>query len=99
MRLKEIREKAGKTQEEVAADLGWNTASLSRIENGKQNTKLSVLETLARYYKVEPPVLFEYNGPNPLKRLAWTLPDEHAALAADLLGTYERHLRLRSRPE
>src|SRR5690625_4156191 len=79
LRVKEIRESRNQTLESVAHDLGWPPATLSRIENNKQNTTISRLRDLARYYRVSMPELFEYDGDNELIRLAWSVPPDQVA--------------------
>lgn len=97
LRVKQIRESRGLTMEAVAHDLGWPGATLSRIENNKQNTTLDRLEQLARYYRVSMPELFEYDGDNDLIRLAWSVPADQASHTKEMLEVYLRHT-LRQKP-
>lgn len=97
MRLKELRKQRNLNQDEVAHQLGWTAASLSRIENGLQNTKLSALEELAVFYGVSVPELFEYDGDNPLLRLAWQVPQSHAQLGAEMIEALLRHTHPQSK--
>ena len=92
MRIRDLRYSKGLRQEDVAHALGWTPATLSRIENGKQNTKLSALEALAKFYEVSVPELFEYDGDNPLIKAAWAIPDDQAELAAEMLEVFVRRV-------
>lgn len=91
LRIRALREARGISQEAAAEQLGISGATLSRIENNAQNTKLDTIKALSELYRVSVPELFEYDGANPLIRLAWDIPEEQAALAADLLEAFERH--------
>lgn len=91
MRIKALREARGLKQDEVADKLGWTAATLSRVENGRQNTKLSSLEELATFYEVSVPELFEYDGNNPLLQLAWQVPEDQAPLGAEMIEVLVRH--------
>lgn len=62
--LREWREHRGKTQAQVVAqlefiggDLPTTTASLSRLENGKQPYSQPIIEALAEIYDVDPEYL------------------------------------------
>ena len=46
--LKQSREMAGLTQEQLAAKLGTKKSAISRIENHAEDIKLSTLEKFAR---------------------------------------------------
>lgn len=50
--IKTIRERAGKTQREVANDLYVSVALLSAIETNIKQPSLNVALALARYFKV-----------------------------------------------
>jgi Predicted transcriptional regulators len=51
-RLKQARETAGYTQEEVSQKLGITKDELSLFESGRQNPPLSLLRKLAKLYGV-----------------------------------------------
>lgn len=57
-RIKQIRIKAGLTQEQFAESLGMGNANLSGIENGCKNPKLSFFFNLVKIYKVSLDYLF-----------------------------------------
>jgi transcriptional regulator with XRE-family HTH domain len=69
--FKEWREHRGLTQEEVAGVIGMSHASLSRIENDKQDYTGAVLEALAEVYGTDPGTLLmrhprdQYTAPKP----------------------------------
>ncbi len=47
--LKQMREKSGYTQEELAGKLNTKKSSISRIENHAEDIRLSTLEKYARF--------------------------------------------------
>jgi len=51
--IKKVREKAGKTQEELAEKTGIHVSYLSRIERGVVNPSVEVLENIAKVLKVK----------------------------------------------
>lgn len=53
LRLRHLRKAAGRTLDDVAADVGLSASSLSLIENGRREPKLSLLTMLAAHYGVE----------------------------------------------
>lgn len=98
LRAHEIRKGHGLTLEQACTQLeqmpeglDWTTASLSRIEKGKQNTTLDRLDAMAKLYGVSVPELFEYDGDNELIKLAWATPSDKVDLAASLLLTVLHH--------
>ncbi len=48
--LKQAREEAGMTQEEVAKQMGTQKTAISRIENHAEDIRLSTLENYARTF-------------------------------------------------
>ena len=52
-RLKEYREKAKDTQEDIADHLGFSRASVANYESGKQRISVAELYRLAEYFHVE----------------------------------------------
>lgn len=52
LRLKELRQRAGATQTELAQLLGVSREAYSMYEAGKRQPSLSVLDTLASHYRV-----------------------------------------------
>lgn len=53
LNIKKAREKAKKTQEELARDAEIHVSYLSRIERGVVNPSVEVLENIARSLKVK----------------------------------------------
>lgn len=53
MRLKELREKAGLTQEELGVKIGKSKTAISNIESGKNGARMSTLDAIAKVLKVE----------------------------------------------
>ena len=51
--IKRIRERAGKTQEELALEAGIHYSYLSRIERGVVNPSSEVLENIVKALKVK----------------------------------------------
>lgn len=60
--IKTIRERAGKTQREVANDLYVSVALLSAIETNIKQPSLNVALALARYFKVSVETLIGAEG-------------------------------------
>lgn len=56
--LKNLRESAGLTQEDVTHRFGWHAAKLSRIESGTVKIARYTLETLLRHYGAYTPNRF-----------------------------------------
>ena len=50
-RIKEMRKKAGVTQEELADAIGMTREALARIETGKNGTSVDGIINLAQYFK------------------------------------------------
>lgn len=59
-RVKELREKVGLNQEQLAELVNFDPRHLSRIETGKCFTTIENLEKIANHLHVKPNVLFEY---------------------------------------
>jgi transcriptional regulator with XRE-family HTH domain len=53
MALKDAREKAGKTQKDVAAELDWSLSKFLRMENGQTNIGTTDLQALLRQYGIK----------------------------------------------
>jgi transcriptional regulator with XRE-family HTH domain len=53
MRLKQLREAKGWTQEQLAAKAGYSRAYIARLEIGRHDPPLSALEKLAKALKVK----------------------------------------------
>lgn len=52
MRLKELRKKSHKTQEEMAALIGLTRGAYANIENGRREPDFATMNTLADYFGV-----------------------------------------------
>lgn len=50
-RLRQLREKFGKTQVEVANDTGLCVDTICKLEQGKRCPSITVLDILRKYYK------------------------------------------------
>jgi transcriptional regulator with XRE-family HTH domain len=59
MRLKELREDRGLTQEKLAKLAGVSRAYLSRLEMGRHDPPLSLLRRLAKALKAKPSALVD----------------------------------------
>lgn len=53
LNIKKLREKAKKTQEELAQDADIHVSYLSRIERGVVNPSIEVLESIAKSLKIK----------------------------------------------
>lgn len=63
-RLKNLRNKAGVTQEEIAQKLGIAKANISRYESGKQKPEFNHMLKMAEYLKVHPTeLLLDFPAP------------------------------------
>lgn len=51
-RLKQLRIEKGKTQKEMAKDLGTTDVSIGRYEKGEREPKTDMLNALANYFEV-----------------------------------------------
>lgn len=69
LRLKELREAAGLTQEQVAMRLGKVHSSVQRWESGERNPGVDDLEQLAALFKCHPGELFDPPAAPPLSPL------------------------------
>ncbi len=65
MRIKQIREAANITQADLAFDAGIRVATLSEIETGKGNPRLSTLAAIAEHLNVSVLDLFSDEGDEP----------------------------------
>lgn len=73
-RVKHYREKLGKTQKELADELGYTThATISRIEKGLQTIPLSKLPDFCLYLNCEP---FDLLGLSDKDKQAWILAEK-----------------------
>jgi len=59
MRLKELREKRGLSQLQLAMDLNLNQNSISRYENGTREADYATLILIANYFNVSLDYLLE----------------------------------------
>lgn len=72
-RVKHYREKLGKTQKELAEELGYTThATISRIEKGLQTIPLSKLPDFCIYLECEP---FDLLGLSEKDKQAWIVAE------------------------
>jgi transcriptional regulator with XRE-family HTH domain len=53
MALRDAREKTGKTQKDVAAELEWSLSKFLRMENGQTNISTTDLQALMRHYGIK----------------------------------------------
>ena len=58
-RIKQLREKRGMTQEQLAEKVGISRAYLARIETARHNLTVPMLERLAKALRVKPARLLE----------------------------------------
>lgn len=61
IKLKELREKKGLTQEELACDAEVSRSTIGMIEVGKRDITLGKLEKLAKALDVEPYELLKFD--------------------------------------
>lgn len=58
--VKEAREKAGLTQEELAEKIGLHASSVSRIERGVANPTHSILDSIRKLLKMDASEIFPH---------------------------------------
>ena len=68
-RIKELRKKAGFTQEKLAELIDIETTSLSGIESGRHFPSLTTIEKIADNLKVELKALFDFNHLQPIDKM------------------------------
>lgn len=68
-RIKELRKKAGLTQEKLAELIGIETSSLSGIESGRHFPSLLTAEKIAQTLNIQMKTLFEYKHLLPLEEM------------------------------
>lgn len=79
--FKDLREKRGKSQQEIAEDLGVTDGSVSNWETGQRNPNVKRLQQIADYFNVSPSYLM---GEEPLMDDSYYI-DREAARLADFL--------------
>lgn len=94
-RLKGLRINAGRTQNEVAEDIGVSRETIARIEAGKRGTTVDMIDMMAEYYGVTTDYII--NGKEDKKmvidELLERLPENKRELAVRLFeGIVERLL-------
>lgn len=83
LRIVELRNRRGISQERLADLLGVSTATVSRIESGKQNPPLERLEQIADILGVHLFQIFETGG----------LSGEHLDLLAEIAALHPKDWR------
>jgi transcriptional regulator with XRE-family HTH domain len=85
--LRRLRRRARLTGKDVATQLGWSEAKLSRIENGQAKVKIADLGQFMDLYEVSGPhraeliaLAEESRETDPLEELVGDLPDGHARI-------------------
>ena len=63
MKLKELRKSTGKTQIEVAKDLGISQQNYCRYENGQHEPDLETLKRIADYFHTTTDFLIDHEVP------------------------------------
>lgn len=62
-KVKDLRKKTGKTQEDVAKSIGLSRPAYSHIENNRNEPDGDTLKKLASYYNVTTDYLLDHNVP------------------------------------
>ena len=70
LRIKEIRERNGLTQQMLAELINMETSNLSKIERGIQMPKEESLEKIINILKIEAKELFDFEHMQPKEQLA-----------------------------
>ncbi len=85
-RLKQLRIEKGKTQKEMAKDLGTTDVSIGRYEKGEREPKTDMLNALANYFDVTTDYLLgRTDEKNPKKEI-----NNATTIAAHRLGDIEQ---------
>jgi len=85
-RLKALRVKAGKTQMEVANDLGIALESISRIERGVRGVSVDMIEMLKDYYGTTADFIISGKETgNHVESLLASYPEEKQQMALKIL--------------
>ena len=93
MRIRELRKARKLTQIQLAAELGWDQGSISRVERGEQNITLAKLKELADHFDVTVPDLFVYEGKNELVKAAFSIPASDVPRVLRVLQIFEQEAR------
>ena len=86
LKAKKLREALGKTQAEMSAATGMSQATISKVENGAQNTTLKTLEKAAIYLGVTVRDLFESDSPKWVDGIVNVILDYSDAEQKEALG-------------
>lgn len=93
-RIKQLREKAGLNQSQLAKKIGISEQSISKYERGKRKPKIETIEALADFFKVPVSYLRGEAAVNRLKKLrqskGLTLDDIEKATGINR-GTYSNY--------
>ena len=91
MILKEIRKENGFSQKEVADKIGISRATLSKIENGKQDLSSVQLFKLSRLYDIDPYKLMEVEEDSSVQ-FAFRDRDQYTEKAEEKLEKIEKYI-------
>jgi len=84
-RIKELRKKAGLTQEQLAEDLGVSREALAKIETGKNGTSVDAIVNFASYFNVTTDIVIGIDNKNSnyndIKSLIDSVPDNMKGIA------------------
>ena len=87
-RLKELRKKTGKTQLEVAIDLGIGVDTISKLERGIQGTSIDNVALLSEYYGTTLDYIIHGTEVNSMERISEMLkgyPEEKSEKLVHIL--------------
>lgn len=101
-RLKELRIEKGKTQEQLAKDLGTTDVSISRYEAGAREPKSDILNALADYFGVSTDYLlgrtnernYEYKNLKDIKSISAHRAGEIEQLNEEGLKELDNYIKL-----
>ena len=96
-RIKEMRKKAGVTQEELADAIGMTREALARIETGKNGTSVDGIINLAHYFKTSTDNILEWTDEkffdNDIKRKPNLVAEDKKELAyKSILGLLDNYI-------
>ena len=91
-KIKNLRTKAGLTQEQLAARLGISAQSVSKWENAVTMPDITLLPMLAGELGVTIDELFDLTADQKLRRIERAIEAKHD-FSADIFGEYEEYLK------
>ena len=87
-KIKELREQTGKSQAEIAEEVGISRETMNAIENGRRNLVSRHLDSLSLALGASPVTILGYDSSDPAARI---LSDEHSGYEKKIKALREQH--------